>query len=165
MPARGDAKSLNLTADERVRLESIAGSPALPVALKRRAEIILLDEQGLSDRETARRLRVSHPTVGLWRRRFAVARLSGLRDALRPGRPRIHDDKHIARLLATVLNAEPAEGARWSLRALGKATRMSKTTVGRYLRLYGVQTHCSSGVMFSDQNSASPPTHNQEGEQ
>ena len=46
----------------------------LMAALKRRAKIILWTEHGLSDRAIARRLQVSQPMVGLWRRRFRTAR-------------------------------------------------------------------------------------------
>lgn len=150
MPARRNAKSLKLSASERVRLESIAGSSTLPAALKRRAKMILWSEQDLSDRETARRLQVSHPTVAHWRRRFRAARLAGLRDELRPGRPRIHDEKRIARLIATALNATPVAGARWSVRTLSKATRMSKSTVWRYLHRYEVQPYRDKGAVSSD---------------
>ena len=139
MPARRPAKWLNLSAKERIQLESIAGSRELPAKLTRRAKMILWTEQGLSDRETARRLQVSQPTVGSCRRRFRAARLAGLQDESRPGRPRIHDEGRVAQLLATALKAKSVAGARWSVRRLSKATRMSKSTVWRYLRLYAVQ--------------------------
>jgi len=143
-------KSLNLTDCERRRLELIASSSALPAALKRRAEMILWTEQGLSDRETARRLQVSHPTVGLWRRRFRAARLAGLRDAQRSGRPRIHDEERIARLIATALNTTPVAGPRWTVRTLSKVTSMSKSTVWRYLRLHAVQPQSDKSAASSD---------------
>jgi len=150
VPTRRDAQSLNLTDGERRRLESIAGSSAEPAALKRRAKMILWTEQGLSDRETARQLRVSHPTVGRWRQRFRAARLAGLRDAPRPGRPRIHDEERIARLIAKALNAKPTAGARWSVRTLSRAARVSKSTVWRYLRRYEAQPYRDKSVVSSD---------------
>lgn len=150
MPARRDPQSLKLSAEERTQLESIARSRSLPAALSGRAKMILWTEQGLSDRETARRLQVSQPTVGLWRRRFQKARLAGLHEALRPGRPRTHDEQRIARLLNTALKTKPQAATHWSVRALGKATRISKTTVGRYLRLFGVQPHRTKGFKLSN---------------
>ena len=150
MPARRNAKSLNLSAGERFRLESMADSGTVPAALRRRAKMVLWTEQGLSDRETARRLQVSQPTVGLWRRRFRAARLAGLRDAQRPGRPRVHDEKRIARLIATALNTTPVAGPRWTVRTLSKVTRMSKSTVWRYLRLHQAGPHRGRGAASSD---------------
>jgi DNA invertase Pin-like site-specific DNA recombinase len=95
-------------------------------------------------------LQVSHPTVGRWRQRFRAARLAGLRDAPRPGRPRIHDEKRIARLIAKALNAKPTAGARWSVRALSRAARVSKSTVWRYLRRYEAQPYRDKSVVSSD---------------
>ena len=166
MSARRYAKSQKLTADERARLESIASSPEQPAALKRRAKIILWTEHGLSDREIARRVQVSHPIVGLWRRRFQTARLAGLWDEPRPGRPRIHDEKRVARLVSIARNAKPRVGERWSVRTLGEATRMSKTTVWRYLRLHGAEPHRDKRVTYSEQSECLPSpshTHNEKG--
>ncbi|HSL68711.1 MAG TPA: IS630 family transposase, partial [Longimicrobiales bacterium] len=150
MPARRDAQSLNLSVEERAQLESIANSRSMPAALTRRAKMILWTEQGLSDHETARRLQITQPTVSLWRRRFQAARLAGLHDELRTGRPRTHDEERIARLLNTALARKAAAGTHWSVRALGKATRMSKSAVQRYLRLFGVQPHRARGFKLSN---------------
>lgn len=150
MPARRDPQSLKLTIEERTQLESVASSRSLPAALTRRAKMILWTEQGLSDRETGRRLQVSQPTVGLWRRRFQAARLSGLHEELRPGRPRTYEEERIARLLNTALARRPQVDTHWSVRTLAKATRMTKTTVQRYLRLFGVQPHRTKGFKLSN---------------
>ena len=63
-------RSLDITGEEREQLDAIAASRSLPAALVRRARIVLLTEDGLSDREAARHLDISQPTVSLWRRRF-----------------------------------------------------------------------------------------------
>ena len=60
-------RSLRLSNEERSQLESLAASRSLPASLVRRAKIVLLTEQGLSDRKAARRLSVAQPTVSLWR--------------------------------------------------------------------------------------------------
>ncbi len=92
-------RSLQLSNDERMQLESLAASRSLPAALVRRAKIILLTEDGMSDREAARRLSVAQPTVSMWRRRFRAGRLSGLHDELKSGRPRSHEEDQLAQLL------------------------------------------------------------------
>ena len=52
-----------------------------------RAQIILLAAEGVESQNIAVRLRVSRPTVQLWRERFLALRTSGLeKDAPRPGR-------------------------------------------------------------------------------
>jgi DNA-binding CsgD family transcriptional regulator len=96
-------RSLQLSSEERLQLESLAASRSLPAALVRRAKIILFTEEGMSDREAARRLSVAQPTVSMWRRRFRTGRLNGLHDELKPGRPRSHDEEQLAQLLNTAL--------------------------------------------------------------
>ena len=44
-------RSLDITGEEREQLDAIAASRSLPAALVRRAKIVLLTEDGLSDRE------------------------------------------------------------------------------------------------------------------
>src|SRR5689334_24189947 len=115
--ARTD-RSLQLSSEERLQLESLAASRSLPAALVRRAKIILLTEEGMSDREAARRLSVAQPTVSMWRRRFRAGRLNGLHDELKPGRPRSHDEEQLAHLLNTALKQKPSTSTHWSVRGL-----------------------------------------------
>jgi hypothetical protein len=42
-------RSLRVTSEERVQLESIAAPRSLPAALVRRAKIVLITESGLTD--------------------------------------------------------------------------------------------------------------------
>ena len=87
--------------------------------------------------------------MSLWRRRFRDARLAGLHDELRPGRPRTHDEERIARLINKALTEKPAANTHWSVRTLSSATGVSKSTVSRYLRLFGVQPHRSKSFKLS----------------
>jgi transposase len=150
MAAGRSARSLNVTDEERMQLESIASSRSLPAALVRRAKIILMTESGLTDRQAAKRLQVTQPTVSLWRRRFRAARIGGLHDEMKPGRPRTHDEEQLAQLLNTALSGKPEAGTHWSVRTLGEATGISKTTVQRYLSLFGVQPHRTRSFKISN---------------
>ena len=141
--------SLDLTAQERTQLESIVASRSLPHGLVRRARMILLTEEGVSVCETARRLKVSPPAVSNWRKRFRESRLAGLHDALKSGRPRSHDEERIAELLNTALARRPKAVTHWSVRTLGEETGISKSTVQRYLSLFGVQPHRSKSFKLS----------------
>ncbi|MCK5770178.1 IS630 family transposase [Algiphilus sp.] len=143
-------RSLDITGEEREQLDAIAASRSLPAALVRRAKIVLLTEDGLSDREAARHLDISQPTVSLWRRRFRTGRIAGLHDEMKPGRPRTQDDDQVAQLLNTVLSTQPDAGTHWSVRTLADSTGMSKSTVQRYLALFGVQPHRSQSFKLSN---------------
>ncbi len=143
-------KSLDITNQEHGQLKAIASSRSLPAALVRRAKIVLLTEEGMSNREAARHLDISQPTVSLWRRRFLAGRINGLYDEIKPGRPRSQGDDQIARLLNTVLSTQPEAETHWSVRSLADATNMSKSTVQRYLALFGIQPHRSKSFKLSN---------------
>ena len=112
--------------------------------------MILLTEDGVSVRETARRVKVTAPAVSNWRKRFREQRLAGLHDALKSGRPRTHDEERIAQLLNTALARRPKTATHWSVRTLGEETGISKSTVQRYLSLFGVQPHRTRSFKFSN---------------
>jgi transposase len=146
----GRAKSsVNLTAEERADLEAIVASRSLPHGLVRRANMILLSESGVSVRATARRVKVTAPAVSNWRKRFREQRLAGLHDQLKCGRPRTHTEEDIAVLLNTALARRPQAATHWSVRDLASETGISKSTVQRYLALFGVQPHRSRSFKLS----------------
>ena len=101
------AAPLLLTGDEHDRLAR--WSQAGPPRLAERARIVLACAQpGSSNAAVAADLGLTELTVGKWRRRFAGARLDGLADRDRPGRPK-------AGLQLT--DEERATLARWARRA------------------------------------------------
>lgn len=75
--------------------------------------------------------------------------LAALYGEVRPGRPRSHDDDRIAALLKKTLQARPPDATQWTVRALSQATKMSKSSVQRYLALFGVQPHRRRGFKLS----------------
>ena len=141
--------SLEITPGERTELEAVIASRSLPHGLVRRAQMVLWSEDGMPIREVARRLKVTAPAVTNWRKRFREGRISGLHDALKPGRPRSYDDERVAALLNTALQSKPKGGTHWSVRALESETGVSKSAVARYLALFGVQPHRSKSFKLS----------------
>jgi putative transposase len=144
------AKELVVTADDRAQLESIARSQSMPAGLVRRAQIVLMMAEGVSNSEVARRFRVSRPTVTMWRTRYRERGIAGLHNELKPGRPRTLSEERVARLINTALKSQPKGATHWSRRTLAKATGMSNTTVHRYLTLFGLQPHRSRSFKLSN---------------
>ncbi len=131
---------LNLSDDVRAQLESMVRSRTLPVALARRARIILMSDSGLSNQQIGHRLEVSGNTVGKWRRRFLAQGLMGLYDELRPGSPRSITDEQTAALIKKTLETKPKGGAtHWSCRSLAAETGLSRSTVHRTWKAFGLQ--------------------------
>ena len=133
---------LTLSEDERMQLQSLARSRSLPAGLVQRANLVLACAEGATNSAVAKRFGVTNGTVGKWRQRFVVQRIAGLHDELRPGKPRSIDDERIAGLLTTTLHHKPKEGAtHWSVRGLAAETGISKTSVHRFLQVFGLQPH------------------------
>lgn len=140
---------LVLSPNKRAALERFAGSRSLPHGLVRRAQIILRSAAGEASAHIARSLGVSVPLVGHWRQRYHAHGLAGLYDAPRSGRPRTHDDDRVATLLRTVLRTQPKDATHWSVRSVAAKTGISKSTVQRYFRLFGVQPHRTTSFTLS----------------
>jgi len=110
-------------------------------ALALRSRIILACAQDVPNDEVARRLRINKKTVGKWRGRFVEQRLDGLLDEPRSGAPRKIGDARIERLIATTLNERPRGATHWSTRSMAAAVGVSRTTVNRVWRAFGLQPH------------------------
>jgi putative transposase len=143
------ARTLTVTAEDRAQLESIARSQSLPAALSRRAQMILRLTDGETNMSVARRYRTSRPTVSLWRKRYAEHGIAGLHNELKPGRPRTTGEEEIAALINTALSRKPKGKTHWSRRSLAEETGLSKSTVHRYLTMFGLQPHRSKSFKLS----------------
>lgn len=142
---------LVLTEHERSQLQSFARSRSLPSSLSDRARIVLSSAEGEANNSIAQRLKLTNATVGKWRRRFIERRIAGLYDDVRPGKPRTIDDESVAQLIRTTLHTKPADGAtHWSVRSVAAETRISKSSVQRYFRLFGLQPHRTEGFKLSN---------------
>jgi hypothetical protein len=78
---------ISLTKQEQEELEARARKHTAPYRVVLRAKIVLLAAQGLSNDVIAARLDASRNLVSKWRKRFALARLPGLEEQPRAGRP------------------------------------------------------------------------------
>lgn len=135
--------TIELSEAERAELTSMARSRSLPAALALRARVVLACEgEGQASTQVAQRLGISRDTVHKWRGRYKRNRIRGLYDELRPGRPRTVDDERVAELINKTLHGKPADGGtHWSVRALAAETRISKSTVARYLQALQLKPH------------------------
>ena len=89
----------------------------------------------------ARKMRSSLGMVGKWRSRFLEARLEGLYDEPRPGAPRKVSDDEVERVVIRTLESTPGGETHGSTRGLAKATGLSRMTIRRIWRAFGLQPH------------------------
>ncbi len=132
---------LTLSESERDELRSITRSRSMPQSLATRARIVLLSAGGESNTDIAARLGLSKPTVGIWRKRYLTQRIAGLYDEPRPGGPRSIRDEQVATLLRKTLKTKPKDGTHWSCRSIAAEAKLSKSTVQRVWKAFGLQPH------------------------
>jgi transposase len=136
------APSIVLSSEERATLDRWATARTLPLRLVQRARLIQMAANGMLNQVIARRLRVSRPTVQLWRERFLALRLPGLeKDAPRPGRiPRIPARK-VAAVVRATLHTTPPNATHWSTRTMAEAQGVSEATVRRIWHQHRLKPH------------------------
>jgi len=142
-------QALILTDEERDRLQSLAHRARSQPLLARRARLVLACAEGLDNKTVARKMRASLGMVGKWRSRFLKARLEGLYDEPRPGAPRKVSDAQVEQVVIQTLESTPRGQTHWSTRGLAKASGLSRMTVSRIWRAFGLQPHRSDTFKLS----------------
>jgi transposase len=132
---------LVLTDEERDTLQRWARRAKSSQALAQRCRIVLGCAAGKSNKEVAAELGVSQQMVCKWRQRFVVSRLDGLADERRPGAPRMISDEQIEDVLVATLERQPADATHWSRASMAKQSGLSKSTVGRIWKVFGLKPH------------------------
>jgi transposase len=148
MPA---ASPLPIMPADLAELRRWARSTQVSAVLAQRARILLLAADGASNTEIAQRVGVSRPTVIACRRRYAHRGLDGLPDRPRPGRPQTVRRVRRTEILQITLSPPPARLGitHWSTRLLARELGVSRDTIARVWREYGVQPWRVATFKFS----------------
>ncbi len=142
MPRKRHHKPIVLTDDERRTLEQWARRPKTAQRLALRSRMVLACADGVPNRAVAAQLQVSSNSVCKWRERFRVRRLPGLTDEPRPGAPRKATDERIVELITRTLEGPPpAQATQWTTRSMADVAGLSKATISRIWRTFGLQSH------------------------
>src|SRR2546423_4461206 len=140
---------LVLTTDERDQLVRWSQRAKSSQALAQRCRIVLACADGLTNQEAAARVGVWPQTVGKWRRRFLVTRLEGLVDEPRPGRPSSVSLDQVEQVIVATLESKPANATHWSQSLMATKTGLSRSTIGRIWKDFGLQPHRVDGFKLS----------------
>ena len=142
MPRTGRPKAeLTVSAEDREQLERWSRRATSAQALALRSKIILRCAEGADNVTVAAGLGVTSATVGKWRRRFVGRGLDGLVDEARPGGPRSVSDEQVEQVVVDTLERTPRDATHWSRSAMAAQTGLSKSTVGRIWRAFGLKPH------------------------
>ena len=119
-------------------------------ALALRSRIVLGCAEGLTNKEVAAREGVSQPTVGKWRHRFLEARLDGLLDDPRPGRPASVTADQVEDVVVATLESTPTNATHWSRTSMAERSGLSKSTIGRIWRAFELKPHRAENFKLSN---------------
>jgi transposase len=141
---------ISLSTEEHSILETWARSRSMPLRVVQRSQIIQMAAEGMQSQAIAQALRVSRPTVQLWRQRFLALRLEGLeKDAPRPGRfPKIPDPK-IRAVIEATLHSKPPNATHWSTRTMAAAQGLSEATIRRVWKQHNLKPHLTKTFKLS----------------
>jgi len=144
------ARSLKLNSGQRRELLALVKSGKTPQRVAWRARIVLLVAAGRPHREIARQLKISRPTVLLWRGRFERDGVTGLRpDAPRPGRKKAISAAVIQRVVEATWHTTPPHTTHGSTRSMAKAPGLSRMTVPRIWKQHRLQPHRQESFKLS----------------
>jgi transposase len=132
---------LVLSADERATLVRWSRRAKSSQALAQRCRIVLGCADGQTNRQVADELGIWPQTVGKWRRRFLERRMEGLVDEPRPGAPRKITDDRVEEVVVATLERSPKDATHWSRASMAAESGLSKSTVGRIWKAFGLKPH------------------------
>ena len=121
-------RRIELASEEAEELGRRALATTGSVRDRRRAEIILLSAQGLTQQRIAEQLGISRLAVNRWVGRFALGRLEGLSDRAGRGRKPWLPPAVVQQVLDQAV-MPPSDLGRWSCRTMARAAGISPASV------------------------------------
>jgi len=112
---------LKLRRGDRAVLESWTRAATVEARVAKRARIVLLAADGMSNRDIAALVDLHYNQVGMWRQRYTEFGLAGLDDLERSGRPPVYDHDDVLLLVKLATEPPPNEATRWTMEALAEA--------------------------------------------
>src|SRR5712672_816007 len=139
---------IELAAEEAEELSRRARATTVSVRDRRRAEIILLSVQGLTQQRIAEQLGISRLAVNRWVGRFSLHRLDGLNDRAGRGRKPWLPQAAVQQVVEQAVTPPPHLG-RWSCRTMARAAAISPASVQRLWAASDIKPHLSRTFKLS----------------
>lgn len=133
-------RRLELSDQQRSELGRLVARPKASQRMVRRARIVLLRADGLTQAETAATVGVNRPVVCHWEKRFRDGGVEGLHEAQRSGRPPSIPPE-VKEEIITEATRPPEGKTQWSTRTMAKAKDVSNQTVHRLWAANDIKPH------------------------
>lgn len=135
---------VKLSPQQRSELEGYVARRSARAGFVRRVRVVLLSADGVTGREIARRLDMTHEAVSRIRRRFKDEGIHGLFERPKAGRK----DHAVAaeteeQIVQLALAPPPPGRSRWTTRLLAKEFKLTAGCVSDLLRRNGLKPHLS----------------------
>lgn len=144
-------KPVELSGDEKAKLESWSRGRSTEARLVLRAKIVLRAAAGLQDKQIAAELETARTTAALWRGRFLAGRIDGIaKDAPRAGRKPSIPPETKELILKKTTGEKPEDATHWSTRSMARAAGVSKVTVNRLWQANGLKPHLAKTFKVSN---------------
>ena len=154
------AAALTINPVEKERLQQLVRSGKTPQKIALRARIVLAAADGNPNNAIAKALKISRPTVLLWRARFQDCSVGGLlKNATSPGRKRKVTTEPIKNALFALLHSPPSQHninrTSWRLAdirqcLLKNGISISRVTISRIVRAAGYKWRKAAEVLTSN---------------
>jgi transposase len=141
--------ALVLSDEERATLVRWSRRAKSSQALAQRCKIVLACAEGTPNTQVAALLGVHPDTVAKWRNRFITRRLDGLVDEDRPGRPPSVTLEQVEAVVVATLEQTPSDATHWSRTSMAARSGLSKSTIGRIWRNFGLKPHLADTFKLS----------------
>ena len=133
---------MNVTSEDRRRLEAILGGRNRPQKHVARAKVILATGDGCGTTEIISRSGLSKPVVWRWQERFMREGVDGLvRDKTRKPGKAPTPAATVQRVVDLTTSDPPGETTHWTVRMMAKTVGIGASTVQRIWKAHGLQPH------------------------
>lgn len=135
------AVTIELTREERRSLERILQAQTATQREVMRARIILMANEGKENQVIAEKLGLSAHSVAVWRNRFAVGHMMGLKNRPKTRTPIKYTAEDRRRVIETACTGAPEAETHWSVRTLARTTGVGRETVRNILKDAHLRPH------------------------
>jgi len=142
---------VELSEEDRSTLNRWVKSRAVGEKQKLRAQIVLMAADGMGSQAIMEALKISAPTLSLWRQRYLDCGVEGLKKGkTRPSRVAPLPVGKVQEVLTLTMTGKPIHATHWSCRTLAQQVGISRMAVHRIWREHKLKPHRVKGFKVSN---------------